>query len=209
MVWENVSNVLRHRPLTCTHCDVLFVGTIFFVLLLSRKDVLDLTDTLATSGSVWSIPLSGGEVLKSANFTTSSAFEFHFGRASAVLSPSLAPLFFIRYMASFWRFLANVERGRRHEHLLHQTLDNISVSRKRLVPCGRTLEAESERFCSLEVESVCFCGLRPCCRAMTRIWSLSVSRRHTRVEDTSEFHRWWWVQYAGRVATEMQGDLTR
>jgi hypothetical protein len=86
MVWENVSNVLRHRPLTCTHCDVLFVGTIFFVLLLSRKDVLDLTDTLATSSSVWGIPLSGGEVLKSADFTTSSAFEFHFGRTSAVVA---------------------------------------------------------------------------------------------------------------------------
>jgi hypothetical protein len=102
---------------------------------------------------------------------------------SILLSPSLAPLS-IQYIASFWRFLAKVARGWRHKHLLHQTLGYVSMYQVTGLD-GRTLEAKSERFCSPGAGSESFCRRGPSCRAMARIWFLSVN--------LGNISRWRWA----------------
>lgn len=46
--------------------------------------------------------------------------------SSILLSPSFTP-FLSQKLASFWRLLAKLSRGRNREHPLHQTLEDISV----------------------------------------------------------------------------------
>jgi len=88
-----VRDVLRYMQPVCTHRHVLFIGTVFLVLLLSRHDVLDLADTLATHSSVWIVSLGCGEVVKGATVATSSASEVRLGCARTVVADQLVDNF--------------------------------------------------------------------------------------------------------------------
>jgi hypothetical protein len=82
---------------TCTHHHILFIRVdllvLVLLLLLSRSDILNLTHTLATSGSVWVISLGRGEMIANTNFVASSASEFQFGSTSTVVADH-----FVKYL---------------------------------------------------------------------------------------------------------------
>jgi hypothetical protein len=106
-LFDNVSNVLRRVfSTTCTHHHVLFIRVNFLglvlLLLLSGSDVLNLAHTLATSGSVWIISLSRGEVIAYANFVTSSASKLQLGCTSTVVADEFVEDFVVTlFSASF------------------------------------------------------------------------------------------------------------
>jgi hypothetical protein len=175
-----------------THHQVLFIRILCLVLLLllSGPDVFNLAHTLATSSSVWSMSLSGGEVIASAHFVAASASELQLGRTSTFVADQFLEYFVVtQFSASFHPVYGIVltvfgegGEGLEAQTSLRQTLEDVSMYRGMGLD-GRTLEAKSERFCSPGAGSESFCRQDPCCRAMARIWLSFVNHtKRTHVE---------------------------